>query len=349
MNLHYSCPKCKARMTFDPASALLRCSACGLEERLEGYQREYEAFGTDTTVAYFADNEARQYRCRHCGAVFVTDNRTAVETCIFCGSQTGAGERTTDEPAPVRILPFQISQRTAERAFKRWCRKLTFSPKEFQKLSKTKKVTGIYLPFWSFSLRGQGEARFEALQTHTRTEGTEELKEQSRFDLYRQADISLHELPVNASKILPDSLFEQLEPFDPTAVRSFRVRELSGFLSEKSSLDSAEALRKAQKRATGHMDAFLAETVTEYDNASIIERSYQFGETASAYTLLPVWLVFCDYNDTDYIFAMNGQTGKIACDPPVSRIRLSIGFGLLALLIFVLLRMITVLAGGPLL
>lgn len=349
MNLQYNCPKCGARMSFNPASAQLHCSACGLEERIEGYRQEYEEFEAHTANAYFADNEARQYRCTHCGAIFITDNRTAVESCIFCGSRTGVGERTSDEPAPVRILPFRISQKSAEAAFRKWCKKLTFSPKEFQKLSKTKKVAAIYIPVWSFSLRGQGEARFEGFQTHTYTEGSKEIPEKSRYELYRQADISLSELPVNASKMLPDSLFEELEPFDLTSAKSFHARRLSGAICEKSSLDAAEVLRKAQKRAAAYMDDFLADTVTDYDDTSIIDRSYHFGETASAYTLLPVWLVFCDYNDTDYIFAMNGQTGKIACDPPISRIRLSIGFGLLALVIFILLRIITVLAGGPLL
>ena len=37
------------------------------------------------------------------------------------------------------------------------------------------------------------------------------------------------------------------------------------------------------------------------------------------YALLPVWLLATKYEDKNYLFAMNGQTGKLIGDLPVSK------------------------------
>ncbi len=349
MNIQYNCPKCGARMTFDRTNGCLRCIACKQEEKIAGYQPSYKAVEAQTTEAYYGDNEARQYRCKHCGAIFVTDNHTSVENCLFCGMQTGIGERASDEPAPVEILPFRISKKEAEHAFHTWRKRLHFAPKDFLKTAKEKKMIGMYIPFWNFSLRAQGEAQFEGFQTEKYTKENEEVTQKNRFHLYRQADIALEHLPINASKVLPDKLFEKLEPFDMNAAQHFRARDLSGSVSEKYSINAKEALSKANRRAQTYLDDFLSKTVTNYEDTSIIDREYHIQPVSSAYTLLPVWFVLCDASDDDYIFAMNGQTGKLAGTPPVSTVKLAISFGLLTLVIFMILRIITVLLGGPLL
>ncbi len=37
------------------------------------------------------------------------------------------------------------------------------------------------------------------------------------------------------------------------------------------------------------------------------------------YALLPVWILKTKWHDKDYLFAMNGQTGKLIGDLPVSK------------------------------
>jgi hypothetical protein len=37
------------------------------------------------------------------------------------------------------------------------------------------------------------------------------------------------------------------------------------------------------------------------------------------YALLPVWMLHTSWSGNDYLFAMNGQTGKLIGDLPVDR------------------------------
>ena len=38
--------------------------------------------------------------------------------------------------------------------------------------------------------------------------------------------------------------------------------------------------------------------------------------------LLPVWMLYTKWKDKNYLFAMNGQTGKVVGDLPVSWVKL---------------------------
>mgnify|MGYP003374854560 FL=1 len=40
--------------------------------------------------------------------------------------------------------------------------------------------------------------------------------------------------------------------------------------------------------------------------------------TKCDYVLMPVWVLNCRYKDKDFHFMMNGQTGKIVADRPIS-------------------------------
>src|SRR5699024_11943615 len=41
------------------------------------------------------------------------------------------------------------------------------------------------------------------------------------------------------------------------------------------------------------------------------------------YVLLPVWMISYDYKQSEHIFAMNGQTGKVVGNPPLSKGRIA--------------------------
>ena len=173
MIIDYKCPNCAANMVFDSTTGKLHCGSCDYEEEIEGYQKEYESFDSKFHSATFGDEEARQYLCKSCGAVLVTDNHTAATICSFCGSPMVLGDRISGDYAPTKVIPFSISKEEATKAFKKWCKKLKFSPKEFTKGNKIKEVVGMYVPFWLYDLRGQGEARFHCTRTHIYDSGDE--------------------------------------------------------------------------------------------------------------------------------------------------------------------------------
>lgn len=349
MVIQYKCPNCGTDMDFDNNTGTLCCNSCDHEEIIEGYQKDFETFESTSHFATFGDEEARQYLCKNCGAILVTDNHTAATICNFCGSPMSLGERISGDYAPTKIIPFRISKADAIKAFQKWRKKLKFSPKEFSKGNRIKEVVGMYVPFWLYDLRGQGEARLHCTRTHTFENEEETVTKTRHFDVYRKMDLTFRNVPADASEKLADDLMDNLGPFDYSGMKEFNTSYLAGFLSEKYSYTDEELLPDVKKRTEKYIDEFVTNTLEHYDSSDFVDRDYNIGQLSSSYALFPVWMVYYDYNDADYIFAMNGQTGKLAGNPPISKSKVAIAVALITFFAFLLCRVITMLLGGPLL
>jgi len=349
MIIQFKCPECGANMAFEGSTGILFCEGCRHKEKIEGYQKDWDTFKNQFHTAAFGDEEARQYQCRKCGAVLVTDNHTAADTCCFCGSSMTSGGRISGDYAPSKVIPFTVSRKEAVKAFQKWRRKLIFSPKDFTREKNAKKVIGIYLPFWLSGLRCQGEAKIQCTNSRIKGIGEDAVTETSYFDIYRQIDLSLDSIPVYASDKVTGKILQALEPFDYSAAKDFHVTALVGYIAEKNNYTDKEMLPQITKRAEEYMDEYISSTVNGYDSISFTDREYHITQTAIDYILLPVWMVYYDYNNEEYIFALNGQTGKLAAVPPRSGSKIAVSIGLLMVLFFCIFRIITVLLGGPLL
>ena len=78
---------------------------------------------------------------------------------------------------------------------------------------------------------------------------------------------------------------------------------------------------------------FEEETADEKNNKSPYEtvsekhRDIRINRGAVKYALLPVWILNTKWNDQKYMFAMNGQTGKMVGDLPVDKKKRWLYFG----------------------
>ena len=82
------------------------------------------------------------------------------------------------------------------------------------------------------------------------------------------------------------------------------------------------------------------ETITGYDSVKIDDFHIRTLGENWEYGLMPVWLMTFNYKDKNYMYAMNGQTGKNFGELPVSVGKLaifgSVMFLLLAVIVFFL-------------
>lgn len=343
------CSNCGGYMTFDASSGKLRCLSCKQEEAVEGYEAEFEGYACQDEGNIYQDDEARQYLCRQCGSAIITDNRSAVSNCPFCGNLMSLGERLSGEDAPAQVIPFKISEKEAARAFRKWRKKLTFSPHDFPRGEEVGELVAIYFPVMCYDLRAQGEVMVDALRRKRISTPEDEREEISHYDLYRRIDLSLPQVLVSNSNNISDSLLEKLRPYDFEHAQSFSAVHLSRCFSEKNVKSPEEVFPAAQKKAEKYVEEHILNSVHDYDEAAIDDKKYEIGKSAARYVLLPVWLVMHHGQDEEYIFAMNGQTGKVASDPPRSWVKVGTGVGLISFAVFLLFRIITLLLGGPLL
>lgn len=328
-------------MSYDAELGKLHCESCGREDSIED-------FPTENIQSVFSEEDGKEYHCKNCGAVIMTDADTTATTCSFCGAGVVLGDRLSGKMAPLRIIPFKISREQAIKAFKSWAGNGRLTPKGFMTADRIKKVTGIYVPFWLYDLNSRVQANALCTKVRTYTRGDYIYTETRYYDVYRDINLDYIKLPVDASEKMNDELMDRLEPYNYGDLKEFKTPYLAGYIAEKYNYDEEELLPRAKSKIENYIDSYISSTIAGYSTVSYNSKNIDTSKKSAYYTLLPVWMVYYDYDNSEHTFAMNGQTGKVVGTPPISYSRVAAWFAGIAGSIFIILRIIALVMGGGL-
>ena len=135
--------------------------------------------------------------------------------------------------------------------------------------------------------------------------------------------MSFEKIPVDASTKMPDDLMDSIEPFDYKEMRPFAMEYMPGFLANKYDVAKKESRERADDRARQSFRSALRNSVKNYNNVTVKSQSEEIHPEKAEYGMLPVWLLSTNFEDKNYLFAMNGQSGKMIGDLPVSKFKLA--------------------------
>lgn len=357
MVIQYKCPDCGADMSFDSTTGLLHCDSCGREEAIENMprsQRNADAaiesekninWSTSCSHTEFANGQTKEYLCKNCGAVILTDADTTATSCSFCGAPVVLADRLGGTYAPAKVIPFTVDKKTAIDAFRKWCKRGLLTPSDFKLGDRIQSITGIYVPFFLYDLHSDATMNATCTKIRHYSSGEYDVTETRYYNVYREASIDYLKIPVDASKKMNDDMMDRLEPFDYQNLIDFQMPYLAGYLAEKYNYDEKELFPRVQKRAEKYSHDFLKNSIQGYNSMTVNYEHMNIQPQNAFYTLLPVWMVCYDYNKSEHTFAMNGQTGKVVGKPPISKAKalafffvLSVAFIAIQLIIEYIIR-----------
>ncbi|MFD1175381.1 TFIIB-type zinc ribbon-containing protein [Paenibacillus puldeungensis] len=337
--IEYKCPSCGSGMVFDSATGALSCPSCGRKDNIE-------QIADPLKRPVFSEDEVKEYHCESCGAIIVTEPETSATTCSFCGSAVVLSDRLSGSLAPVAVIPFSISKEEAAAAFKKWCRKGLLTPKGFMNANRIKGITGMYVPFYLYDLDNDVEVQGQGTKVRVYTSGDYEVTETDYFDFYRKIQLDYVKLPVDASAKMNDQLMDKLEPFPYQELKDFKTPYLAGYMAEKYSYTDEELVPRAKEKIEPYINSFISSTVAEYTTVSYTDKQIDTEVKRADYVLLPVWMVYYDYDKAEYTFAMNGQTGKVVGKPPISKAKVAAWFSGISAVAFLSLKIVSWMMGG---
>lgn len=329
-------------MAFDSETGKLSCPSCGRQDSIENFSDEF-------IKATFEENETKEYHCENCGAVLLTDADTVATTCNFCGAGVVIAERVSGTLAPSLVIPFSISKEEAVAAFKKWCKNGLVTPSDFMTADRIKKLTGMYVPFWMYDLNSHVQVTGTGTKIREYTSGDYIYTETSYYRVFRDINLDYKKIPVDASEKMEDGLMDKLEPYSYDQLKDFKTPYLAGYIAEKYNYDDQELLPRAKSKIESFIDSYIQSTVSGYTTFIREQENIDSKKLKSYYVLLPIWMVTYNYKGKDYIFAMNGQTGKVVGKPPISRAKVAGWFSGIAAGTLFILRLVTYFAGGGLL
>ena len=260
----------------------------------------------------------RAYSCPSCGAELICDENTAATSCPYCGNPTVVPGQFSGQLKPDFIIPFKLSKEDAVKALKNHYKGKILLPKSFTQENHVQKIQGVYVPFWMFDGEAEGDARYAATRSHTYRSGDYEITETEHYDVYRAGWIAFEKIPADASSKMPDDHMDSIEPYDYQELKPFSTAYLPGFLADKFDVTVDQCRQRADQRCEGTLSATLRATVTGYGTCTLVNETVSLKRGKVHYALMPVWMLNTKWKGKDFLFAMNGQTGKLVGDLPVS-------------------------------
>ena len=118
---------------------------------------------------------------------------------------------------------------------------------------------------------------------------------------------------------MADDLMESLEPFDFNQAVDFQTAYLSGYLADRYDVSAQDCSIRANSRIRKSTEEAFASTIRGYATVVPEGGNVQINAGVTKYALYPVWLLTTVWKGKPYLFAMNGQTGKMVGDLPMDR------------------------------
>lgn len=286
-------------------------------------------------------------RCRTCGAD-VAKKKSFALRCHACGGSIAQDAHTepldgvVGHACPDALLPFVIDEPAARAAFAKWVSTRRFAPQALvENVPQVRAIDAVFLPFWSFGATRRTE------YVGSRGEHRTRMMPRTKVDANGQPSVSMEpeiytEWTSVAGRIdkhfenvmlpgcsaltgkLPEWPETNLTPYTPQArqgarVLAYDVDPASGF--DQVTAAMGKQIEREVRQAIGGADQRINGVSTTYTGQSY------------ALVLLPAWLVTYTHEGETWSALVNGSSGAVAGERPVSGTKIALLAAILLALI----------------
>lgn len=345
--LIYRCPNCGAPLEFSSESQKWDCKFCLSSFTAEDLQKMETEQAKETepceTTASSTEQPAQEgqpqgkaYSCPSCGAEMITEEGTVASFCAFCGSPAIFPKQLAGEFAPEKIIPFRYTKEEAIAALQQLCKKKLLLPKDFSDQHHIEKITGIYVPFWLFDCNMDVQMSATAQRVHSWSDSRYRYTKTDFYRLEREGSLEVKGVPTDGLQRMNDDMMDALEPFDYSSMTDFQLSYLSGYFAERYDVTKEASWPRAEARIQSAARSLTEQTLHGYLSRQVTHYATSVSNKDTRYAMLPVWLLSTQYKGKTYLLAMNGQTGKMVGNLPMSQGQMAKWFGICAGAAFVL-------------
>jgi ribosomal protein S27E len=332
----FACPACGAEAVWNPAKQALVCPYCGTTSPMAappsaaGEVKEHDLV---TALRELPDEkrgwkaEKVSVRCQSCQAISVFDRGQVAQRCEFCGSaQIVPYEQVKPPITPESLLPFRLDETKVRDEIRTWYGSRWFAPNRLKSAALTDTLHGVYVPYWTFDARvdafwtAESGYHYYTTETYRDANGNTQTRrvqhtrwEPSSGRVQHFFDDEL----VPASRGINRNLLAKIEPFPTKQLTDYAPSYVAGWTVEQYQLDLIAAAQESRRRMEEKVYAMCASQVPGDTHRNLQVQSQFTGQTFK-HTLLPVWFVTYNYGAKTYQIVLNGVTGRVAGDHPLS-------------------------------
>ncbi len=330
----FNCKACGAEAVWTPSKQMLVCPYCGTVSEAElanDFQAVKENDLLEALNKLTPEDEGWQVarktvRCQSCRAISVFDPARVSQSCDFCGSP--ALLDVDDLKAPVRpgsLIPFLIPQTKVREDIRRWYGSHWFAPNKLGQKALTDTLHGIYLPYWTFDAQVHADWQAESGEYYYTRDREGKTQRHVRWSWASGSlDHFFDDLLVPASRGVHPALLEKVGSFPTTSqLVPYDPGYLTGWVVEQYQIDLRAAAQASHSSMEAAMRSLCGNAVPgdTYRNLQVVT---QYSGQTFKHVLLPVWLLTYTYGTKNYQVIVNGVTGQINGEYPLSWIKIAL-------------------------
>lgn len=341
----FACPACGAEAVWTPSKKALVCPYCSTVSpaELKADGSLIEENDLVTALRAIPDDQRgwaakrKTVKCQSCHAISVFDEKRVAQRCDFCGSPSIISMEDVGTPIrPGSQLPFKVPETQVREDIRRWYGSHFWAPNKLGASAMTDTLHGLYLPYWTFDAHAECPWEAEAGHYYYTTNSKGERTRHTRWE-YASGHVStdFDDVLVPASKGVHTNLLEQLQPFPTTTdLLPYDPGYLSGWVVEQYQIDLIQGAQDSRQRMD---DLLRAQCIAQIhaDTHRNLQISPDYSAQTFKHILLPVWLLSYTYGTKTYQVAVNGSTGKITGEYPLSWVKITIAIIIVLIILII--------------
>lgn len=330
----YACPNCGRNIKFDIASQSLLCDACSSSFSPYDVVKNEDA-AKDTY-------QTNVYTCPSCGGEIRTEeDNVATAVCMYCGGSNVLTERISDEKKVDYIIPFKVTKEECNRIYAKKLKRNIFAPSEIRRKIKADSFRGIYMPYWIYSITQKGDISLDAKRDYR--EGSNSVSE--TYKIEGKIDASYAGVSYDASSSFPDNMSQVIAPYDIAGLKEFTPSYLSGFYADASDTQSDiyydEAMELVSETTLKKISDKISPAKLDIAEGTVVREALKSKCDEYRSAMFPVWFMSFKHRGRMSYSVVNGQTGDIYADVPISIWKYLLGSLIIFIPFFLLLNLFT--------
>ena len=322
-----NCPSCGVALVFMPEAGTLKCPSCGCE--VKGEKAAADAAGEEKDLLALLggeelNEEAEEItiKCPSCGAETALPANQVAGFCRYCKSPIVASSRARKSIRPQGILPFAVTEEDARAAFRKWRDGLWFAPNRLKDAQVLDRLEGFYTPVWTFDFKTctsyVGSRGVDYTVREKGSDGKMRSRTKTRWHYVTgTVDDIFDDILVYARSNDSQELMETLAPWDVTSSQNYHEDIVRGFVEESYDVPIRTGLSEARNKADSVIEQSIRRDIGG-DRQRILSKSVSYSDLTYKLLLLPFWVTRYTYGGKEYLYVVNGRSGKMNGQRPWS-------------------------------
>lgn len=319
----FPCNGCGAPLEFNPSVGAMQCPYCGCEVAMPQTEEQIEELDFNEYLEKLSETEQTQEQitvsCNGCGATTSYDPNVVSAECPYCGNPIVMMASSQRLIKPRAMLPFKVTDQESRKVFVQWVKSRWFAPNALKQVATTGKITGIYVPYWTFN--SDTESQYSGQR------GTFEVKKDKQKIKWRAVNgvvyVNFNNVLILATASLNQKYAERLEPWDLENMVIYTDEYMAGFKAESYQLGLPEAFDKARHFMDGKIRTEVRRDIGG-DMQQITSLNTEYHNVTFKHILLPIWISNYKFQSKVWQFMVNARTGEVQGERPWSWVKILI-------------------------